>query len=64
MFVDYEVTEMSCFDDYSDDAPFPKNMKGNGITTFLLHILQCINFRQINIVKATLIAEVSLKSFY
>ena len=39
-------------------------MKGNSITTFLLHVAQCITFRQKNIVTATLIAEASLKSFY
>ena len=46
MLVDYEVTEMGCFDDYSDDAPRAKNMRRNGITTFLLHVVQCIFFLQ------------------
>ena len=39
-------------------------MRGNGITTFILRISQCIIFRQTNIFTATLIAEESLKSFY
>ena len=46
MLVDYAVTEMGCFDDYSDAAPRAKNMRENGITTFLLHVYQCVTFRQ------------------
>ena len=46
MLVDYSVTEMGYFDDYSDAAPCAKTMKGNGITTFLLHVAQCITLRQ------------------
>ena len=38
MFVDYAVTEMGCFDDYSDAAPHAKTMRGDVITTFLLHV--------------------------
>ena len=55
---------MGCFDDYSDAAPRAKTMRGNGITTFLLHVAQCITFHQNNIVTATLIANSLLKSFY
>ena len=42
MLVEYAVTEMGCFDDYSDAAPRAKSMRGNGINTFLLHVTQCI----------------------
>ena len=64
MLVDYAVIEMGCFDDYSDADPRAKTMRGNGTTTFLLRVAQCITFRQSNIFTATLIAEASLKSFY
>ena len=64
MLVDYAVIEMSCFDDCSDAAPRAKTMRGNGITTFILHVAQCITFDQSNIVTSTLIAESLLKSFY
>ena len=64
LLVDYSVTEMGCFDDYSDTAPRAKNMRVNGITTYILHVSQYINFRQKYIVTATLIAEARLKSFY
>ena len=57
MLVDYAVTEICCFDDYSDAAPRAQTMRGNGITTFLLHVSECINFRQTNIVTAARIAE-------
>ena len=55
MLVDYSVTEMGCFDDYSDAAPHAKTMRGNGITTFLVHVVQCITFNQKQFVTATLI---------
>ena len=42
MLVDYAVTEMSSLDDDSNSAPQGKSMRGNGITTFLLHVAQCI----------------------
>ena len=44
MFVDYSVIEMVLFDDYLDAAPRAKKMRGNCITTFLLHFFQCITF--------------------
>ena len=44
MLADYAVTEMGCFDDYSDAAPRAKKMRGNGINTFLLHVYRCIIF--------------------
>ena len=46
MLVDYTVTDMGNFDDFSDAAPRAKSMRGNGITTFLLHVAQCITFNQ------------------
>ena len=64
MMVDYAVTYMGWFDDYSDAAPRAKTMKGNGIITFILHVAQCITFRQTKFVTATIISEASLKSFY
>ena len=44
MLADYSVTEIGCFDDYSDAAPRAKTVRENGITTFLLHFAQCITF--------------------
>ena len=38
MLVDYEVTEIGFFDGYSDAATRAKTMRGNSITTFLLHL--------------------------
>ena len=38
MLVDYAVTEMGYFDDDLNSAPSAKTMRGNGITTFLLHV--------------------------
>ena len=64
MLVYYAVTEMGCFGVYLDAAPRAKTMRGNGITTFLLYIAQCITFNQTKFVTATLIAEASLKSLY
>ena len=64
VLVDYAITEMGCFDDYLYAAPRAKTMPVNGISTFILHVAQCITFRQTNIVTATLISEALLKSFY
>ena len=47
ILVDYAVTDMSCFDDYLDAAPRAKKMRVNYITTFLLHIYQCITFHNL-----------------
>ena len=55
---------MGCFDDYSDAAPHAKTMRGNGITTCILHVSQCIIFNQTNRIKTIFIANSSLKSFY
>ena len=46
MLADYVAIEMGCFDDYLDAAPHAKKMRGNGITTFILHVAQCITFNQ------------------
>ena len=62
--MNYKVTGMGCFDDYSDAAPHAKIMRVNGIATFLLYVAQCINFCQTKFVTETLIYEASLKSFY
>ena len=62
MLLDYKVTDMGCFEDYSDTAPHAKAMGGNGITTFILNVSQCITFQIL--FTATLIADASLKSFY
>ena len=64
MLVEYAATEMGLLDDYSDADPNHKIIRGNGITTFLLHVSQCIIFNQTNRVKTLLIADASLKSFY
>ena len=63
MLADYSVTDISCFDDYSNAAPRTKTMRGNGITTFFLHVAQCSTFHKTIIVTATLIAKASLKLF-
>ena len=64
VLISYEVTEMGCFDDYLYATPRAKTIPVNGISTFILHVAQCITFRQTNIVTATLISEALLKSFY
>ena len=58
------LTEMGFFDDCLDAAPLAKTMRVNGVTTFLLHVSQCITFRQTQFVTATLISKLSLKSLY
>ena len=55
--MNYAVTDTVCFDDSLGAAPRVKNMRGNGITTFLFHVDQCIPSRQKNIVTATLIEK-------
>ena len=50
--------------DYSEAAPKGKSIRGNDITTFLLHVALFIIYNQTNRVKTTLIADASLKSFY
>ena len=57
MLVDDVFTDMGWFDDYLDAAPRAKTMRGNGITTFLLHVSQCITLSQTKFVTATLISE-------
>ena len=41
-----------------------QNNRGGGITTFLLHVSQCITFNQTKLVTETLISEELLKSLY
>ena len=64
MLVDYAATETVSLDDYSDAAPKGKSIRGNGITTFLLHVAQCIIFNQKDCVKTTLVTNASLELFY
>ena len=64
MLVEYAATEMGFLDDYYDADPNHKSIRGNSITTFLLHVSQCIIFNQTNRVKTILISDASLKSFY
>ena len=56
MLVDYAVTDMGYFDDYPDAAPRAKKMRGNGITTFLLHVYRCITFYQFIFVTTEIIS--------
>ena len=64
MLVDYAVIKMVFLDDYSYAAPQSKSIRGNSITTFILHVAQCIISNKKNRVKTTLIPNASLKSFY
>ena len=64
MLIEYASTEMGFLDYYSDADPNHKSIRGNGITTFLLHVAQCIIFNLTNHAKKILIANASLKTFY
>ena len=44
MLADYAVTEIGFFDAYVDAVTRDKIMRVNGITTFLVHVAQCITF--------------------
>ena len=55
---------MGFLDDCSGADPNHKSIRGNGITTFLFHVSQCIIFNLTNHIKKILIANTSLKSFY
>ena len=57
MLVQYAAIEMGFLDDYLDADPNHKIIRGNGITTFILHVAQCIIFNQTNRVKTILIAD-------
>ena len=61
MLVKYAATEMGFLDDYSDNDPNHKSIRGNGITTFLFHVAQYIIFNLTNSVKTVLIANASLR---
>ena len=64
MLIEYAATEMGFLDDYSDADPNHKSIRGNGITTLLFHVAQCIIFNLTNHIKTILIANASLKTFY
>ena len=64
MLVNYAFTEMGCFGYYLDAAQHAKTMMVNGITTFLLHVSQCITFNQTSFVTATIFSKALLKSFH
>ena len=64
MLIEYAATEMGLLDDYSDAHPNQKSIRGNGITTYLFHVAQCILFCPKNSVKTILIYNASLKTFY
>ena len=64
MLIEYAATEMGFLDYYFVSDPDHKNIRGNGITTFLFHVAQCIIFNLTNHVKTILIVNVSLKTFY
>ena len=64
MLIEYAATEIGFLDDYSDSDPNHKSIKGNGITTFLFHVADCILLCITNFVETILIANASLKSFY
>ena len=51
MLIEYAATERGFLDVYSDADPNHKSMRGNGITTFLLHVAQCNIFNLTNHVK-------------
>ena len=64
MLIKYADTEMGFLDDYYNADLNHKSIRGNGITTFLFHVAQCIIFNLKNHLKTILIANASLKSFY
>ena len=55
MLIEYAATGVGFLDDYSDADPNHKSIRGNGITTFLFHIAQCIIFNQTNHVETIII---------
>ena len=59
-----QLQKWESLDYYSDADPNHKSIRGNGITTFLFHVAQCIILNLTNHVKTILIANVSLKKFY
>ena len=59
MLIEYADTEMGFLDYYSNADPNHKSIRGNGITTFLFHVAQCVIFNLTNHVKTILIASYS-----
>ena len=51
MLIEYAATEMGFLDDYSDADKNHKSIRGNGITTYIFHVAQCILFCLTNYVK-------------
>ena len=45
LLVEYTATEIGFLDDYLDADPNHKSIRGNGITTFILHVSQMYNFQ-------------------
>ena len=64
MLLDYAVTYMVFFEDYSDAAPHAKTMRGNGINNFILNFYQFITFNQTTFVTSALTNEARLKLLY
>ena len=64
MLVEYADTEMGFLDDYSDADSNHKSIRGNGITTFIFHVSQCILFCLTNCFITIIFANISLKTFY
>ena len=54
MLIEYKATEIGFLDYYSDSDPNHKGIRGNGITTFLFHVSQCIIFNLTTQVKTIL----------
>ena len=63
VLVYYAVTDMGCFDDYLDDTPRSKKMRGMVLLPFFC-MLPNVPFLIKNVVTATLIAESLFKSLY
>ena len=64
MLVEYAATEIGFLDDYSGADPNHKNIRENGITSYLFHVAQFNTVNLTNHVKTILIANASLKTFY
>ena len=63
MLKDYAVTEMGCFDDYSDATPCAKKMRGMVLLPFFSNLIN-VSLSIFVFVTAALISEISLKSLY
>ena len=54
---------MGFLNDYLDADPDHKIIRGNGITTFILHVSKCIIFNQTNRVKTIINVNASFNHF-